>query len=475
MTRRKYSAYKSTEIEWLGNIPSHWQQKWLGILAKMLDSAFVDGPFGSDLKSSDYQDDGVPLIQLNNIRDEMHVLRNMKFISVEKETELIRHRAVPGDIVIAKMAEPVARAAIVSDHYPAYIIVADCVKMTPDPNLVDSDFLVWVMNSDCVRISAELAASGVTRIRINLGLIKKLKIPYPPVNEQTQIARFLDHETAKIDALIAEQKRLINLLQEKRQAVISHAVTKGLDPNAPMKDSGVEWLGEVPAHWKQSKLKHFSTINGRIGFRGYTTHDLVDEGDGAITLSPSNMVQGRMDYTKTTYISWDKYYESPEIQLQEGDIVLVKTGSTYGRVALVDRLIEKTTINPQLAILRPKNVEAKYFLLFLNSEYFKAITRNSNTGGTMPTMTQESVMNIIATLPSLQEQKEIVSAVGELLQDSEVLESEALKGIDLLKERRAALISAAVTGKIDVRDWQPPADESAFDEDVRKAGLEASA
>jgi type I restriction enzyme S subunit len=256
MSFPKYEAYQDSGVEWLGEVPEHWYQKWLGLLADESNNAFVDGPFGSDLKTSDYLDDGIPLIQLNNIRDGRHVLNNIKFIGEEKRNQLLRHTTKKGDVVIAKMADPVARSAVVSDAFPEYVIVADCVKMTPNLDLIDLNFLIWVINSDCVRISAELASSGTTRIRINLGQIKKLKVPYPPVEEQTQIARFLDHETARIDALIAEQERLIELLKAKRQAAISHAVTKGLDPTAPMKGSGVEWLGEVPAHWEVKKIKY---------------------------------------------------------------------------------------------------------------------------------------------------------------------------------------------------------------------------
>nr|WP_249138429.1 restriction endonuclease subunit S [Acinetobacter nosocomialis] len=206
----KYSDYFKTEL------PSHWQEKRLGFLSMQTKNAFVDGPFGSDLKSDDYLDEGIPLIQLNNIRDGKHILRNMKFISQNKKIDLIRHLALPQDIVIAKMAEPVARAAVVSDEYDEYVIVADCVKLSPDLELVDLNFLIWAINSDCVRENAELVSTGTTRIRINLGELKKLKVPYPSLSEQVKIRQYLDHETAKIDTLIAKQEELIALLKEKR-------------------------------------------------------------------------------------------------------------------------------------------------------------------------------------------------------------------------------------------------------------------
>ena len=228
-----YDSYKFSDY-FQTNLPEHWLEKRLGFLADGHRNAFVDGPFGSDLKTNDYKDSGIPLIQLNNIRDNKHIMRNMKFITEEKKKELARHIALPGDLVIAKMAEPVARAAIVSSEHQEYVIVADCVKLTPNTKLVNRSYLVWAINSDYVRINAELVSTGTTRIRINLGELKKLKIPYPTYEEQLQIAIFLDHETAKIDTLIENQQQLIKLLKEKRQAVISHAVTKGLNPEIPM-------------------------------------------------------------------------------------------------------------------------------------------------------------------------------------------------------------------------------------------------
>lgn len=216
-------------VEWLGDIPAHWEEKKLGQISLEDKTAFVDGPFGSDLKSSDYQDEGIPLIQLNNIRDNVHVIRNMKFITEEKKQQLIRHLAVPNDVVIAKMAEPVARAALVSDQYDEYIIVADCVKLSPNTELIGLDFLIWAINCDAVRISAEMVATGTTRIRVNLGELKKLKIPYPPLKEQRQISYHLKNKTSKMDLIISKAESAITLMQERRTAVISAAVTGKID------------------------------------------------------------------------------------------------------------------------------------------------------------------------------------------------------------------------------------------------------
>ncbi|RRV49324.1 restriction endonuclease subunit S [Stutzerimonas stutzeri] len=446
-------------VDWLGKIPEHWQQKWLGLLAVESRTAFVDGPFGSDLKSSDYQDEGVPLIQLNNIRDGQHVLRNMKFISEEKRNELSRHSAFPGDIVIAKMADPVARSAIVSDEFSEYVIVADCVKMTPDLASVDLSFLIWAINSDCVRISAELMSSGVTRIRINLGQVKKLRIPYPPLREQTQIARFLDHETARIDALIEEQQRLIELLKEKRQAVISHAVTKGLDPTVPMKDSGVEWLGEMPAHWEVKQLKHVVDPNTSITY-------------GIVQAGPE--FEGGIPYIRTSDMSGEELpisgypLTSPEIdesyarsRVRPGDIVMSIRASVGKCLPVPDELKVANLTQGTAKISAGQGITRNFLLAFLNAEatqnYFDLMAK----GATFKEITLDALRRTPVLLPPAGEQIKIDQFVARhtsLLDDTC---KQAIQSVSLLQERRSALISAAVTGKIDVRGWQSPASAKA--------------
>jgi type I restriction enzyme S subunit len=231
------------------------------------------------------------------------------------------------------MADPVARSTIVANDFPEYVIVADCVKMTPDLGLVDLRYLVWAINSDCVRINAELVSTGTTRVRISLGDLQKLKIPYPPGDEQRAIARFLDHETVKIDALIEKQQRLVELLKEKRQAVISHAVTKGLNPNAPMKDSGVEWLGEVPAHWLVTQLK-FNTLEMQTGPFGSQLH-AEDYVDGGIPLiNPAHMIDGNIiPDSKVTVDEATRERLSRHI-LKAGELIFARRGE-LGRCAVV--------------------------------------------------------------------------------------------------------------------------------------------
>ncbi len=441
-----YSDYFKAEL------PAEWMEKRLSYISAYDRNSFVDGPFGSDLKSSDYKESGVPLIQLNNIKDGKHVLQNYKFITEKKRVELSRHVALPNDIVIAKMAEPVARSAIVSDKYPEYVIVADCVKLSPDLSLINLSFLNWAINSDLVKMNAELVSSGTTRIRISLGELKKLKIPYPSLIEQQAIANFLDYETAQIDTLIEKQQTLIQLLKEKRQAVISHAVTKGLNPDAPMKDSGVEWLGEVPEHWTVCALKHILATPITDG--PHETPIFLDE--GVPFISAEAVSQGYINFDKKrAHISkLDNEKYSKKYTPKKYDIYIVKSGATTGVSAIVETDREFNIWSP-LAVIRCAPYCEPYFTLFaIRSKYFQEEIRLNWNYGTQQNIGMAVLGNLLITYPPRKEAQEISNYLKRVTEKMNELIERAEQAIHLMQERRTALISAAVTGKIDVRGWE---------------------
>lgn len=455
--KSSYDSYNFNDY-FKTDLPDHWLEKRLGLLAKEERAAFVDGPFGSDLKSSDYEDSGVPLIQLNNIRDSKHLMQSMKFVTEEKKQQLIRHIAIPGDVVIAKMADPVARAAVVAADFPEYVIVADCVKLTPNLDLVNLSYLVWAINCDYVRINAELVSTGTTRTRINLGELKKLKIPYPPNKEQRAIAKFLDYETAKIDTLIEKQQQLIKLLKEKRQAVISHAVTKGLNPNAPMRDSGVEWLGEVPAHWDVVPIKHIVSIPVTDG--PHETPEFLDEGVPFISAEAVSSGQINFDKIRAHISEEDNKRYSLKYSPKKYDIYIVKSGATTGITAIVES-DERFNIWSPLAVIRCKEDSYPYFVLnFMRSLNFKEAVELNWSFGTQQNIGMGIIENLHVTKPPIEEAKLIVKSLTEKCGVYDLVIQKALSQIELMQERRTALISAAVTGKIDVRNWQAPANNA---------------
>ena len=270
-------------------------------------------------------------------------------------------------------------------------------------------------------------------------------VPTPPFPEQTQIARFLDHETARIDALIAEQQRLIELLKEKRQAVISHAVTKGLDPTVPMKDSGVEWLGEVPAHWVVSRAKLVSDI-----FVPQRNKPELNDSEGIPWVTMEDMNGGYISATNL---------KVTELAAREAGSKVLKKGaviaSCVGRFGIAAINAVDVVINQQLQAFEPRKIKAEYLrsIVSLSKEYFEL----TGTAATLVYVNQQGFENLPVLVPSAGEQESICLYIDEANARFDALLSQSFESIQLLQERRSALISAAVTGKIDVRGWQPPA------------------
>ena len=415
-------------------LPNGWVYKRLGYLSSNEANSFVDGPFGSDLKSEEYTDSGIPLIQLNNIKIGRQDNANLKFISEDKRDQLRRHIARPGDLVIAKMADPVARVTIVSSEFDQYVIVADCVKLSLDETLINSDFAVFAINSHPINVDAQLVSTGTTRVRISLTELKKLAIPYPPRELQNLISSFLTLQTKKLDGLIEEKQRFIDLLKEKRQALISHYVTKGLNPNVKMKDSGVEWIGEVPEHWDVKKIKHiFHYITDKESCKNRFTIALEN-----IESKTGNLVKTDSEYDAdgVPFVNGDTLFGKLRPYLEKV-YFCKKDGMSFGDI-LVFRPSDK--LHPEFG-----------YYLMSNSEMIKVI--DSSTFGTkMPRANPDYIRNMWHSIPSKREQREIVEFLNKKLINYQNIQDETKKSIELLKEHRTALISAAVTGKIDVRD-----------------------
>jgi type I restriction enzyme S subunit len=276
----------------------------------------------------------------------------------------------------------------------------------------------------------------------------------PSQDEQTKIANFLDHETAKIDILIDKQQQLIKLLKEKRQAVISHAVTKGLNPAAPMKDSGVEWLGEVPEHWVTLRIKQIASFI-TSGPRGWS--DFISEESEDIFLQSGDL-NNELEILphKAKKVIAPKGAEGVRTKLIEGDVVVCITGANTGRVAVVQNLTATTYINQHLSLIRPieDKVDATFIGYALSSQggraYFDVTQYGLKEG-----LSLSNVAEAPLPLPPLNEQKNIVQDLHARLSAFSRINGVAESQVELLKERRTALISAAVTGKIDVRNWQP--------------------
>lgn len=297
------------------------------------------------------------------------------------------------------------------------------------------------------------------RWRLPTEAFNEIVYPCPSLTEQIHIASFLDHETAKIDNLIEKQQQLIELLKEKRQAEISHAVTKGLNPDVPMKDSGVDWLGEVPAHWELIPLKYLCNFSGG----GTPTKDNLSYWKGGTVpwVSPKDMKSFWISETQD-YVTPKAVSESSTNYVEEGSLLMVVRSGILQRNIPVAINIIKVTMNQDMKALKfNERMKVHYAAYFINGNVNSLLLEWTKEGATVESIEHEYLANSLIPVPPIEEQYSIIKSISQQMKRFESLEEKAIIGIRLLQERRTALISAAVTGKIDVRDWVAPETQKA--------------
>lgn len=417
-----HESYKDSGFSWIGIIPSHWKK-----------CRFKDfSELKTDASSSEIK------IGLENIEG-----KTGRYIETCTEFDGNGIAFCKNDIVYGKLRPYLQKVWLATFSGNA---VGDFFVFRAKDNCIPK-YLFYLMLSDGFTSECNGATLGAKMPRVSSDFIRSLHYYLPPIKEQELMVSFLERKCEEIDKAISTQEKRIELLQELRINVITQAVTQGLNPNVPLKDSNVEWIGKVPVHWEVKRIKYCAEIFGRIGFRGYTTQDLVSEGEGPITLSPSNM-QRRMNYDSCTYLSWFKYDESPEIQIHNGDVLFVKTGSTYGKSAYVENLPMEATINPQIVVFKDfKECDSKFLYFLLTTEIVQSQVDNTVIGSTIPTIGQDKIRNYTIPLPPFPEQQEIVSYIeSRTAQLDKSVEKTELE-IKLLQELKQSIISEVVTGK----------------------------
>ena len=275
-----------------------------------------------------------------------------------------------------------------------------------------------------------------------------IAVGIPPAAEQSAIASFLDRETVKIDALVDEQKRLIELLKEKRQAVISHAVTKGLDPNAPMKDSGVEWLGQVPEHWDVKPLKHLV----RFKSGGTPAKDNLAFWDGSIPWASAKDLKAETIYDTVDHITEAAIASSATDLVPEKSVLVLVRGMTLAHSFPVVLAGRPMAINQDLkALTSQADVQSEFLAWLLRGAARESLSRVDEAGHGTKALRMDAWTSLRLSVPPSTEQLAIASFLSQETAKIDALIERAREAISLLGERRSALISAAVTGKIDVR------------------------
>ena len=437
---QKYAEYKDSGVEWLGEIPTHWDvqptKRFFRLIAE-------PAPENNDYELlSVYTEIGV------KPRKELEQKGNKA--STTDGYWLVKK----GDIVVNKLLAWMG--AVGYSEYdgvtsPAYDILRPTKKLNPK-------FYHYLFRTKIANMEFKRWSRGIMEMRLRLYFdeLGRITMPFPTFKEQNEIVNFLDHETAKIDHLIEKQQQLIELLKEKRQAVISHAVTKGLDPNVLMKDSGVEWLGKVPEHWQVGRIKHLAQIISKGTTPTTMGGDFVEE--GIRFLKAENIGKGfRVNNYPEFFISEKVDEQLARSRLKEHDVLVIIAEATTGLASVLQKELLPANTNQAVSFIRLLNFNYSHWVShWLTTQFAQSVIWMGAVQAAQPNLSMESLGNIYIAIPPVEEVIEILKDIEFKLESFESLINKAQQQISLMQERRTALISAAVTGKIDVRNWQAP-------------------
>jgi len=418
MTRfRPYPSYKDSGVEWLGKLPDRWGRR---PLKRLVVTSITDGPH----ETPEFTLDGIPFLSVDSIVEGRLNFAGCRFISVPDHERYCRKcRPTRNDVLIGKAAS-VGKIAVVDVDFE-FNIWSPLAMLRPAPRLLAPRFLYYYLLSRSAQDEILLQCTHNTQNNISMDDIGELAIPLPDPPEQLAIAAFLDREAKRIDALVEKKERLVELLQEKRTALISHAVTKGLDPNVRLKDSGVEWLGAIPEQWEILRIKHLALLRSGVGI---TSADIREA--GPYPVYGGNGIRGFTD-----------------AHSDEGEFVLIgRQGALCG---CINYAHGKFWASEHAVIAYPRRA---YQVLWFG-ELLRTMNLNQySMSAAQPGLGVERIQELIVPVPPPAEQRAIAAFLDRETQRIDALVEKVKRSVELLKEYRTALISAAVTGKIDVRD-----------------------
>ena len=432
---RPYSDYHYSGVEWLGEIPAHWQVRKIKNLKGSGDKSFVDGDW---IELPYITSSGIRLIQTGNVGVGEYIEKGYRYINDETFQLLNCTEFRPGDVLICRLGEPVARACLAPELGHRMITSVDVCILKPSES-VNSKFIVYAMSSRAYLGWVGSLVRGSTRDRVSRSMLGRFYMPVPSLPEQSAIVRYLDHANSRIQRYISAKERMIELLTEQKQAITNQAVTRGLDPNVPLKPSGVEWLGDVPAHWDTVRNGRLFTQRNETGFADLPILEVsLRTGVTVRRFGASGrkqMMSVRSDYKRAA----------------QGDITYNMMRMWQGAVGVapVDGLV-----SPAYVIAKPlQGTNPFYFsALFRTREYMAEVDKRSR--GIVKDRNRlywEDFKQIPTPCPPFEEQSGIVEYLRKATAESDSAIDRAHRQIDLMQEYRTRLIADVVTGKLDVR------------------------
>ena len=435
---KPYPAYKPSGAEGLGDIPAHWEVRRLKYLATVNDEALPETT-DPDLE--------ITYVDIGNV-DSIAGITGTEDLVFEDAPSRARRIVRQGDVIISTVRTYLKAIARIEPTDANLIVSTGFAVIRPRD--LDSGFAAHALSSPYFVDRVVAHSVGVSYPAINASELVCLYVTFPPVPEQRGIASFLDRETSRIDALVAKKERLIELLQEKRTALITRAVTKGLDPGAPMKDSGVEWLGDIPAHWDVKRLWHLTPSHRRIMYGIVLPGPHVEDGIPIVKGGDVSSVRLRLGLLSRTATEIEGQYARS--RLQTGDLVYAIRGS-IGDVAMIPEELGGANLTQDAARVAYLEDCCGLWLLHLLESYgvFAQLEAGA-LGATIRGINIRDLKRALIPVPPKFEQQEISKYIQCEIEKVDKLTSKVQEAIERLRELRAAIISATVTGRIDVRE-----------------------
>lgn len=437
---KRYEAYKDSGVEWIGEVPSHWEVTKLKHVSKRIKTGSTPPTDNPEY----FEEGNIDWFGPSDFQNS--VLSNSK----KKITKLAFEEGKaplyePNSVMLVGIGATVGKVGICKNYCSSNQQI-NAIELEKDKYI--PTLLVNYLKAINDYIISE--ADSATLPIFNQTDTKNIPVPLPPLSEQEQIATYLDRKTGQLDSLIAQKRQLIALLEEERTALINQVVTKGLDPTAPLKPSGIDWLGDVPAHWEVKKLKYVvEKIGSGVTPKGGAE---VYQETGIPLLRSQNIYSDRFKLDNVAYISEDVHKEMRGSQVQSGDVLLNITGGSIGRCFYVTDEFEEANVNQHVCIVRPNDkVITKFLHLLLTSVVGQTQILLCQVGGNREAVNFEQLGNFCFAMPNVEEQNALVNSLE--YEFSRITHGQSIyqQQITLLEEYKTALISAVVTGKVDVR------------------------
>jgi len=438
-----YDSYKNSGVEWIGQIPSNWECIRLGMLGDFSSS-------GIDKKSNE---DETP-VRMVNYTD---IIQSRKYYPIqtgEKEymkvttpqSKLEEHKLERGDMVFipsSETHEDLGYSSLI-DFDEEDIVYSYHILRYKTKKSVYHYYKKYLINHHSVLNQFSSECKGTTRQIIGRDVFNNVRVVLPPLSEQQQIVSFLDTKTSLIDSLIEKTQRKIELLKEKRTSLINEVVTKGLNPNVEMKDSGVEWIGEIPSGWERTKLKRYVSI-----FTGYSFKSDWFGEEGIPVIRISNIQDGFIDFTKSVYLTENYLTEYPDYVVKRDDTLICLTGSLTGKVGKFNHELGLLNQRVGKIVVRGNKVLKSFIDKVFFFQKFQGLIKEMGEGisENFPNVSHLDVVELEIPLPPISEQQQIVEYLDKQTQLIDKTISIEENRIELLKEYRQSLISEVVTGK----------------------------